>query len=357
MFNAFLGKFSKDLGIDLGTANTLVYCKEKGIVINEPSVVALNTRSGEILAIGRLAKEMVGKTPAHIQTIRPLVNGIISDFEITEKMLKYFITRVHRDGFVPVPRPRVVIGVPLDLTEVERKAVEDAAMNAGAREVYLVEEPMAAAIGARLPITDSVGTMVVDIGGGTTEIAVIALGGVVTWKSIPIAGDEFNRNIVQYAREHFNLLLGERVAEMIKMRIGSAAPLKEPLSIEMRGRDMVVGLPKEIAISDTHVREALAKSVALIVDNIKATLEVTPPELVADIYERGIVLTGGGALLLGLEEVIAKAAEIPVRVADDPLTCVVRGTGILLEHPDMLRLMALPSSQQSQSRENVPFGG
>jgi rod shape-determining protein MreB len=355
MLNRFFGKFSKDLGIDLGTANTLVYCKDKGIVINEPSVVAINQRTGEVIAIGRLAKEMIGKTPAHIQTIRPLVNGIISDFEVTEKMLKYFITKVHRDAYVPMPRPRVVIGVPLDLTEVERKAVEDAAMNAGAREVYLVEEPMASAIGARLPIADSVGTMIVDIGGGTTEIAVIALGGVVAWKSIPVAGDELNRNIVQFAREHCNLLLGERVAENIKIRIGSAIPLPQPTAVEMRGRDMITGLPKEVSISDADVREAMAKSIATIVDGIKATLEVTPPELVADIYERGIVLAGGGALIAGLDQMVAAAAEIPARVADDPLTCVVRGTGILLEHPDMLRLIALPSSQESQHRERVPM--
>ncbi len=347
MFNNLWGKFSKDLGIDLGTANTLVYCKDKGIIINEPSVVSLNTRTGQIVAVGNAAKDMIGKTPAHISTVKPLVAGIISDFEVTEKMLKFFIEKSHKDGFSVLPRPRVVIGVPLDLTEVERKAVEDAALNAGAREVYLVEEPMAAAIGARLPITEPVGNMVVDIGGGTTEIAVISLGGVVTWKSIPVAGDELNKNIVTFARENFNLLLGERVAENIKMRVGSAMQLDEPLQIEMRGRDMVTGLPKEIIVNDGQIRESLARSVRTVVENIKSALEITPPELVADIYERGIVLTGGGALLKGIDKVISRAAEIPVRVADDPLTCVVRGTGILLDNMELLKTIALPSSQEN----------
>ncbi|MBU0624768.1 rod shape-determining protein [Patescibacteria group bacterium] len=348
MFNSFWGKFSKDLGIDLGTANTLVYCKDKGIMVNEPSVVALNSRTGQIVAVGRLAKDMIGKTPAHITTVRPLVSGIISDFEVTEKMLKFFIERIHHGGFAMMPRPKVVIGVPLDLTEVERKAVEDAALNAGAREVYLVEEPMAAAIGARLPITEPVGNMVVDIGGGTTEIAVISLGGVVTWKSLRVAGDEMNKNIVNYARENFSLMLGERVAENIKICIGTAMELDEPLEIEMRGRDMITGLPKEILVNDKQIRQALARSVKKIVESIKAALEITPPELVADIYERGIVLTGGGALLKGLDTVISNAAEIPVRITDDPLTCVVRGAGFLLDDMRLLQTVALPSSQERQ---------
>jgi rod shape-determining protein MreB len=344
MLERFFGRLSKDLGIDLGTANTLVFAKEKGIVINEPTVVALNTRSGQILAVGREAKEMVGKTPGHIVTVRPLLKGVISDFEVTEKMLKYFIERVHAGQSLFVPHPRVVIGVPLETTEVERKAVEDAAKSAGVREVYLVEEPIAAAIGARLPIEDAIGNMVVDIGGGTTEIAVISLGGVVTWKSLTIAGDELNRNIVQYARDVFNILLGERNAETIKMRIGSADALEEPLQIELRGRDMITGLPKEILVNDGQIREALGRSIRAITDSVKATLEQTPPELVADIYERGIVLTGGGALLRNLDRAIAKATEIPVRVADDPLTCVVRGTGVLLENLNLLRTIALPSA-------------
>jgi len=355
MFNSFWGKFSTDLGIDLGTANTLVYCRDKGIVINEPSVVALNTRSGQILAVGNSAKEMIGKTPGHIITVKPLVNGIISDFEVTEKMLRYFIEKVHRDSFAFLPRPRVIIGVPLDLTEVERKAVEDAALNAGAREVYLIEEPMAGAIGSRLPITDPVGNMIVDIGGGTTEIAVISLGGVVTWKSLPVAGEALNKNVVQFARDNFNLLLGERVAESIKIKIGAAAPLDEPLQMEMRGRDMISGLPKEIIVTDDQIREAMSRSIKTIVENVKAALEITPPELVADIYERGIILAGGGALLKGIDRILSQNTEIPVRVADDPLTCVVRGTGILLDNPDLLKDIALPSSQEAINEKRSSY--
>jgi rod shape-determining protein MreB len=346
MLNGIFGKFSKDLGIDLGTSSTRVYVKDKGIVINEPSVVALNTRTNQILAVGKEAKEMVGKAPSYILTSKPLVKGIISDFEVTEKMLRYFIEKVHHDGFTLVPRPRIVIGVPLEITEVERKAVEDAALSAGAREVFLVESPMAAAVGARLPIEEAIGNMIVDIGGGKTEIAVISLRGVVTWKSIAIAGEEMNKNIVQYARDTFNLLLGERAAENIKVSIGSAAELETPLEFEMRGRDLLTGLPKEIVITDAQIREAIQRSVRVIVDNIKATLEQTPPELVADIYERGIVLSGGGALLKELDKVISKAAEIPVRIADDPLTCVVRGNGILLESPELLKTIALPSAHE-----------
>lgn len=346
MFDKLLGQFSKDLGIDLGTANTLLFVDKKGIVVNEPSVVSINTRTNQILAVGREAKEMLGKTPPHILTIRPLVKGIISDFEVTEKMLKYFIDKIHQDSFTFVPRPRVIIGVPLELTEVERKAVEDAAISAGAREVYLVEEPMLAAVGARQNITDSVGNMIVDIGGGTTEIAVISLSGVVTWKSLPIAGDELNKNIVQYARDNFNLLLGETVAEQIKIKVGSAIPLAEPLEIEMRGRDLLTGLPKEIIVNDTQIREAMSRSINSIVENIKATLEVTPPELVADIYERGLVLAGGGAMLRGLDQLISEEADVPVRIADDPLTCVARGTGMLLDNPELLREVALPATSE-----------
>ena len=347
MFNSLFGRFSKDLGIDLGTSSTRVYVKDKGIVIDEPSVVAINTRTNQILAVGKEAKEMLGKAPAHIITSRPLVKGIISDFEVTEKMLRYFIDKVHHDGFTVVPRPRIVIGVPLEITEVERKAVEDAALSAGAREVFLIESPMAAAIGARLPIEEPIGNMVVDIGGGKTEIAVISLRGVVTWKSIPIAGEEMNKNIVQYARDTFNLLLGERAAETIKSSVGSAAEMETPLEIEMRGRDLLTGLPKEIIVNDGQIREAIHRSVKVIVDNVKATLEQTPPELVADIYERGIILTGGGALLKELDRVIAKAAEIPVRIADDPLTCVVRGAGILIDSPELLKTIALPSAHEA----------
>jgi len=336
MFDKLFGKLRKEIGIDLGTANTLVYVKNRGIVINEPSVVAVNTRTEQILAVGNEAKEMLGKTPPHIVTTRPLVSGIISDFEVTEKMLKYFIDKVYEDTLNFMTRPTVVIGAPLEITEVELKAVNDAATSAGAREVHIVQEPMAAAIGARMPIREPVGNFVVEIGGGTTEIAVISLSGIVTWKSIPIAGDELNRNIIQYARDNFNLLLGEKQAEEMKIKIGSAIELNEPMQFPMRGRDLVTGLPKEIMINDSHVRDAISRSLKTIIDNIKATLEITPPELVADIHERGILLSGGGALLRGFDQLIARAAEIPVRIADDPLTSVVRGTAILLDEPELL---------------------
>jgi len=348
VFSKLLGRFSKDLAIDLGTSNTLVFSSEKGIVINEPSVVAINTRTDQILAVGSDARDMIGKTPPHIQTIRPLNKGVISDFEVTEKMLKHFIDRAHSESFTIIPRSRVVIGVPLETTEVERKAIEDAVLSAGGREVHLVENPMLSAIGARLPVSEPIGMLVVDIGGGTTEIAVMSLSGVVNWKSLPIAGDELSRNISQYARDVFGLLLGERGAENVKIKIGSAIQM-EPLSVEMRGRDLVSGLPKEITITDTQVREAMQRSISTLVENIKATLETTPPELVADIYERGIVLTGGGALLRGLDELISREAEIPVRVADDPLTCAVRGAGALLERPDLLKDVSLPSTSDRGS--------
>jgi len=344
MLNRFLGHFSEDIGVDLGTANTLLYVKGKGIVMNEPSIVALNTRTNQIIAVGGTARDMLGKTPPHIKTTRPLTKGVISDFEIAEKMMKYFIDKIHEDAFTIIPRPRVVIGVPLDITEVEQKAVEDAAIGAGARNVFLIEEPMAAAIGARLPVTESVGSMIVDIGGGTTEIAVIALSGVVTWKSLNIAGDEMTKQITNFARESFNLLIGERVADEVKHRIGSASELAEPLQMEMRGRDLLSGLPRQVTVRDDEIRDALQKSVRTIIENIKATLEVTPPELVADIYERGIILSGGGALLKGIDVAIAKATEIPVAVATDPLACVARGTGALLEETELLQEIALPST-------------
>lgn len=346
VFNRFLGRFSKDLGIDLGTCNTRVFSREKGIVIQEPSVVAVNTRTEQIVSVGLDAKDMIGKTPPHIQAIKPLVKGVISDFEISEKMLKHFIDKVHSESFTLVPRPRIVIGVPLETTEVERKAIEDVVMGAGAREVVLVENPMLAAIGARLPVTDSVGTMIVDLGGGKTEIAVLSLCGVVTWKSLPIAGDELNRNIIQYARDLFNLLLGEKNAEQVKIRIGSAVPGDGPMQIEMRGRDLITGLPKEIMVNDGQIREAMHRSITSIIENVRAALELTPPELVADIYERGIILTGGGSLLRGMDTLISRQVQIPVRVAEDPLSCAVRGAGALLEQEAVLRDVALPSTSK-----------
>lgn len=344
MLNRLLGKFSRDIGIDLGTANTLVYVKDQGIAINEPSVVAINTRTNQLLAVGEAARRMVGKTPGHIVATKPLVDGVISDFEVTEKMLKYFFDRVHRDTFSWLPRPRVVIGIPLGVTEVERKAVEDAALHAGAREVFLIEEPMAAAIGARLPIQDASGNMVVDIGGGTTEIAVISLGGIVAWRALRLGGNKMDQDIVQFARDHFNLLLGERTAEEIKIQVGSAA-VTEPLETKMRGRDLLTGLPKEVAVTSDQIREALHRSIQTIIDNIKATIESTPPELVADIFERGIMLSGGGALLRGIDRAITAETHIPIRVSDDPLTAVVRGTGIVLDDLDVMRNVLVLSSE------------
>jgi len=346
-FPKFLRRFGRDIGIDLGTANTLVYVRERGIVVNEPSVVAVNTRTGQIIAVGEDAKKMVGKTPAHITATRPLVHGIISDFEVTEKMLRYFIEKVLGGSRSFLTRPRVVVGIPLEITEVERKAVEDAVLSAGAREVFLIEQPIAAALGARLPIEESVGTLVVDIGGGTTDIAVISLGGIVASRSLKAAGDELNRNIVAYVRDHFNLDLGERNAEIVKVRIGTAAPLEEPLEMPVRGRDIVTGLPKEVMVNDEQIREAMQRTVRAIADGVRAVLEVTPAELVSDIYERGMVLTGGGALLKGMDAVLAAATDVHVRVAEDPLTCVVRGTGMLLDDTDLLREVRVPSAQSN----------
>ncbi|MFA5107380.1 MAG: rod shape-determining protein [Patescibacteria group bacterium] len=337
IFNRFFGRFSKDMGIDLGTSNTLVYIKDKGIVINEPSIVAINTRTDQIVAVGEEARRMVGKTPAHIVASKALIHGVISDFEITERMLRHFIEKVHRETYTVVPRPRIVIGVPQGITEVELKAVEDATLNAGARQVFLIEEPMAAAIGARLPIQDASGNMIVDIGGGTTEIAVISLGGIITWRSLRIAGDELDQNIIQYARENFNLLLGEQTAENVKIKVAMVGDISEPLETKMRGRDLLSGLPREVTINSYHVQEAIQRSIRMIIENIKDTIESTPPELVADIFERGLVLTGGGALLRGLDRVIQHETQIPVHIADDPLTCLVRGTGIVLEDLDNLK--------------------
>jgi len=339
------------MGIDLGTANTLVYVKDKGIVINEPSVVAINTRNDQILAVGDDARKMIGKTPAHIVASRPLIDGVISDFEVAEKMLKYFIDKVHRESFSLLPRPRIVIGIPLGVTEVERKAVEDACLSAGAREVFLIEEPMAAAIGARLPIQDASGNMIVDIGGGTTEIAVISLGGVVTWKSIRTAGDEFDQDIIQYARDHFNLLLGEKTSEDIKVKVGTALQTEEPLQAPMRGRDLITGLPKEVTVTSNHIREAISRSLKIVIENIKSTVEITPPELVADIYERGIILSGGGALLRDLDNLITKETQIPIHITDDPLTAVVRGTGIVLEDLENLKEILVLSSEEDRFKQ------
>ncbi len=341
MFKNFFSKIYKDIGIDLGTANTLVYVKGKGIVINEPSVVAVNNKTGEILAIGKEAKKMVGKTPGHISVSRPLVDGVVSDFEATEQMLKYFIDRVLRMERFPFVRPRVIIGVPSEVTEVERRAVIDAAFSAGAKEAYLIDEPMAAAIGARLPIQDASGNMIVDIGGGTTEIAVISLGGVVVSRSLKVAGDEMNEDVIKYARDEYNLLLGEHTAENVKIAIGNAYPSGKARSMAVRGRDLVSGLPKEIKMDDGHIRKAISKSIKIIISEIKNVIEETPPELVSDIMQRGMILSGGGGLIQGLDKLIAEQTEMPVKKIEDPLTAVVRGTGIVLENLDELKAVLI----------------
>ena len=350
MFNRIFGKLSHDIGIDLGTANTLVYVKGKGIVINEPSVVALNKKTGVVLAIGKEAKKMVGKTPSHIIATRPLIDGVISDFEVTEQMLKYFIEKVHKESFALLPRPRVVVGVPSGVTEVEKKAVLDATLSAGAREAYLIEEPMAAAIGVRLPIQEAAGNMIVDIGGGTTEVAVISLGGIVASRSLRIAGDELNENIIQFARDESNLLLGEKTAESIKIGIGSAYQMEEKMETIMRGRDLVTGLPKEVTIDDNQARKALSRSIKILIDNIKATIEETPPELVADIMTRGIILVGGGGMLRGLDKLVSEQTKMPVKVADDPLTAVARGAGIVLEDVEKLKEVLVSMDNEKAPR-------
>jgi rod shape-determining protein MreB and related proteins len=346
----FFGSFAQDIGIDLGTANTLVYVRGQGIVINEPSVVAINQKTQQVLAIGKEAQGMVGKTPAHIVAIRPLRDGVISDFEVTEQMLRYFINQVHQEGFHILPRPRVVIGLPSSVTEVERRAVEEASLRAGARKVFLIEEPMAAAIGARLPVHEAMGTMIVDIGGGTSEIAVISLGGIVTSKTLRIAGDEMNENIIQYARDNFNLLLGERTAEQIKIRIGAAIDLPEMIETPVRGRDLVTGLPKEIIMNNQQVKEALQRSITAIIDAIKMTIEETPPELIADILEHGITLAGGGGLVRGFDQVISQFTQMKVQLTEDPLTAVVRGTGIVLEDIEAVQELLLPSVHDARLR-------
>ncbi len=335
VFNAILGMFSNDLAIDLGTANTLVFMKGKGIVMDEPSVVAVNKDTNRVLAVGKEAKNMLGRTPGKIVAIRPMRDGVIANFEITETMLRYFITKVHnRKALV---RPRIIISVPSGITQVEKRAVRDSAQSAGAREVYLVEEPMAAAIGAGLPIQEPSGNMVVDIGGGTTEVAVISLSGVVYSKSIRVGGDEMDEAIVQYVKRKYNLLIGERTAEQIKTEIGSAFPMDEKVTFQAKGRDLVAGIPKTLTISDDEVREAILEPVTSIVDAIKCALERTPPELAADIVDRGIVLAGGGSLLRGLEMLIREETELPIAIAEDPLTCVVRGTGKVLDELDLLK--------------------
>lgn len=321
--------FSRDIGIDLGTANTLIYMKGKGIVLREPSVVAVDVKNDRVLAVGNEAKQMIGRTPGSIDAIRPLKDGVIADFDITASMLKAFIRKVIGSG--AFSKPRIIICIPSGVTEVEKRAVDEAAYQAGAKDTYLIEEPMSAAIGAGLPVDEATGSMVVDIGGGTAEVAVLSLSGIVTSRSVRVAGDEFDEAIINYVKKKYNLLIGERTAEEIKISIGSAFPYPDEGSVNIKGRNLLDGLPSNITITSEEVREALADPVSLVIDAIRSTLERTPPELSADIIDRGIMLTGGGALLRGLDELISKETGIPVNIADRPLDCVVDGTGKMLE--------------------------
>lgn len=332
--NWLLGLFSLDIGIDLGTANTLVNVRGKGIVLNEPSWVAIEKKSKRPLAIGAEAKEMAGRTPANVVVIRPLRDGVISEFDITEAMLEYFIGKAHEQSVVPVPRPRVVVGIPSGATEVEKRAVYDATMAAGARQAFLIEEPTAAALGANLPIGEVGGSMVVDIGGGTTEMAVFSMGGVVVSRSLRVAGDEMDQDIVAYVRNKYNLLTGERMAEQVKLEIGSAYPLKEERTATVRGRNLVSGLPEAIEVSSVEIREALSNSVRIIVDTMRDALDEVPPELIADLMESGICLCGGGSLLRGMADRLAQDVRMRVWVAEDPMTCVARGAGRILDRLD-----------------------
>jgi rod shape-determining protein MreB len=340
VLNQFLGLFSKDLAIDLGTANTLVYIKGKGIVCNEPSVVVYKKDDKRILAVGAEAKRMLGKTPQNVVAIRPVKDGVIADFDATGEMLKYFIKKVHdRKGFIA---PRIIIGVPSGITQVEQRAVRDAAQSSGAREVYLIEEPMAAAIGVGLPVNEPAGNIIVDIGGGTTDVAVISLGGIVYSKAVRVAGDKMDEAIIAYLKRKYNILIGERSAEQIKIEIGSAYKIdSQNRTMEIKGRDLLSGVPRSVIISEDEVREALKEPVSIIVETVKSTLENTPPELAADIVDRGVVLAGGGALLRGLDRLLAEETGVPVVVADDPLTAVVRGAGKMLEDLDLLRMVAI----------------
>lgn len=322
--------FIKDIGIDLGTTNSLVYIKGRGIVVNEPSLTAVNNKTNQILAIGDEAKKMVGRTPTHISIIRPLINGVISDFEITQEILRHFLKKVNQNRIFNYCR--VIIGIPTNLTEVERKSVEDAAISAGAARVYLIEEPMAAALGARLPIDEPTASMIVDIGGGTTEVAVISMGGIVTARSLKIAGGKLNEDIIRFIRDEFKLVIGEPTSEELKMVIGSAIPIDERLDLTVRGRDMATGLPREIIIKGSQVRTAITRSLRSIIEAIKETVENTPPELVGDILRNGIHLCGGGSLLRGIDQLIEREISVKATIIDDPLTCVVRGAGIVTEN-------------------------
>lgn len=327
---------SNDIGIDLGTANTLVYVPGKGVILNEPSVVAINQKTGTVVAVGDQARQMLGRTPQHLVAVKPLVDGVISDFEVTEEMIAYLVKKSQKDN-KKLLGPRVVIGVPSGITNVETRAVRDATINSGAREVHIVEEPMAAAIGIRLPVNDPVGSMIIDIGGGTTDIAVISLGGIVRSKNLKIAGDKMNNDIISYIRSEFKILVGERTAEEVKKQICQIIVEKEPLETTIRGRDLVTGLPREVIITDSDLREALMPSFETLIESTKEVLETTPPEIVSDIMQRGIYLVGGGALIKGLDTLLSEELQMPVHIASEPLTAVARGTGIILENLDNYR--------------------
>jgi rod shape-determining protein MreB len=341
------GSFSNDIGIDLGTANTLVYMRGKGIILNEPSVVAVNQKTGRVVAVGAQAKDMLGRTPTHITAVRPLVDGVISDFEVAEEMLVYLLNRAQRDA-KSFFGPRVIVGIPSGVTNVEARAVRDATRNAGAREVHIVEQPMAAAIGIHLPIHEPAGNMVVDIGGGTTDIAVISLGGVVRSKSLKIAGDKLNNDIISYIRNEFKILIGEKTAEQVKIAIGIVVPGATHIEAAIKGRDLVTGLPREVILTDADIREAISQSVDNLVEAVKEVLETTPPEILSDVMHRGLYLVGGGALIRGLDQLIEDYVKIPVYVAEDPLTAVARGTGLILEDIEKYRDVLI------QSEDDLP---
>ncbi len=337
-FHKLFGIFSTDIGIDLGTANTLVYLKDHGVVLREPSIVAVKAGTTQVLAVGEEAKRMLGRTPGNITAIRPLKDGVIADFEITEAMLRHFITKAH--GTRRLIRPRVVIAVPSGITEVEKRAVKDSALHAGAQEVMLIEEPMAAAIGVDLPVHEPSASMIIDIGGGTTEVAIISLAGIVFSRSVRVAGDELDESIVNYIKRSYNILIGERTAEDIKLQIGSAFPLEKELTMNVKGRDLVAGLPKTVTITSQEIRDALLEPISTIVDAVRITLERCPPELSADLVDHGVVLAGGGALLRGIDQLIAQETGLPVHVAEDPLSAVVEGTGRALQEIEFLRVVA-----------------
>ncbi len=349
MSSRFGHMFSNDIGIDLGTANTLVFVAGQGVVVNEPSVVALNQKTGKVVAVGKEAKEMLGRTPAHITAVRPLVDGVISDFEVTEEMIAYLMRRAESKS-KKMFGPRVVIGVPSGTTNVERRAVRDAAKNAGAREVFIVEEPMAAAIGIGMPVMQPVGTMIIDIGGGTTDIAVISLGGIVKAKNLKIAGDKLSDDITAYMRSDHKLLIGEKTAEQLKITIGSVVQREQPLQMAVRGRDVVSGLPREVIITDTDIQTAISTSIDLLMESVKEVLEATPPEILADIMQRGIYLVGGGALISGFRELLEQFLGLPIYIAEDPLSAVARGTGIILEHIDTFKEVLIENDNE------IPIG-